>query len=84
MKETSNQIKLAKEISDYILSLVTTNDLHSPSNWNLNREYADKIAEGYFDEHKLGIPDKNNPEAYLAEGIKETFDWAITTIRRVK
>lgn len=85
MKATPNQIKLAKEISDYILSIVTTNDLQSPSHWTLNEEYARTISEEYYPISK-GINQllKDDPQYILESGLKETFDWAITTIRRVK
>ena len=87
MKATLNQIKLAKEISDYILSIVTTNDLSSPSHWSLNEEYARTISEEYnIDQLKelVTIPNKDNLQDALRESLKETFDWEITTIRRIK
>jgi hypothetical protein len=83
MKATPNQIKLAKEISDYILSMVEDMDSSTKYSWEKYIKHSIDLADQYYTPNpKLSL--KDDPHYALTQGLKETFDWAITSIRRVK
>lgn len=48
MKASQKQINLAKELAKEVEWLVSTNDLYSPSHWNLNEEASRIIVEKYI------------------------------------
>ena len=69
MESTETQKELAKEIAYAISNMTDTNDLSSPSHWNLNSEEADIISEKY---------------SVDAEDITLILDTALTVIRSAK
>ena len=69
MKATETQKALSKDIASAISNMTGTNDLSSPSHWNLNSEEADRISEKY---------------SVDAEEITLILDTALTVIRSAK
>lgn len=79
MKPTNKQLKICQELISIIKGWSTTNDIHSPSHWNLIEESLDEMK------HEGTIPVQLWPVFHTAltelwfairgsEGITKTFD----------